>query len=107
MHIVRSSSHLLGGGYTHSTPPGCGSEDPPPKCGSGDRPGVDLETSLARPLNPLPGVWAWRPARHAGIPPALVNRMTDTCKNITLLQLHLRVVKKSHAMRLQKHLHNS
>ena len=32
---------------------------------------------------PPPWVWAWRPARHAGIPSLPVNRMTDTCKNIT------------------------
>ena len=74
-------------------PPGCGPEDNPPGCGPGDLPrpdpstsplGVGLETPQARPLNfPLgvgletppgqtpqlpPWVWAWRPARHAGIP---------------------------------------
>ena len=70
--------------------------------------GVSLETPLARPLKLPLGVgletcktcWdttptPWRPARHAGIPPARhagishppVNRITDTCKNITLSQL--------------------
>ena len=54
-----------------------------------------------------PWVWAWKPARHAGIPPPRpaarhagippamhagiplppVNRITDTCKNITLPQI--------------------
>ena len=32
-----------------------------------------LETPLARPLN-FPQVWAWKPARHAGIPPLPVAR---------------------------------
>ena len=60
---------------------------PPPGCGPGD--------PLARPLNFPSGCWPgdppWRPARHVVIPPARhagiptppVNRMTDTCKNIT------------------------
>ena len=69
-------------------------------CGPGDPPGQI-------PLNFPPWVWAWKPARHAGIPPPLletcckacwdstcnacwdstphplVDRMTDMCKNIT------------------------
>ena len=70
------------------TPPGCGPGDLPP----GQTPQLP------------PWVWAWKPARHAGIPspgkpaerhagipppppPPLVNRITDTCKNITLPQL--------------------
>ena len=70
-------------------PPGCGPGDPPgqtpqlpPGCGPGDTPGQTPQLP--------PWVWAWRPARHAGIPPAMhagipppVDRMTDTCKNIT------------------------
>ena len=50
-------------------PPRCGPGDPPlarpnfpPGCGPG-------EPSQARPLNFPPWMWAWRPARHAGIPP--------------------------------------
>ena len=31
-------------------------------------------------------------ARHAGIPPPPVNRITDTCKNITFPQLRLRAL---------------
>ena len=77
--------------------------------------GVGLETpqvwAWRHPPKPdpsmFPWVWAWRPARHAGIPPPwrparhagippamhagipppYVNRITDTCKNITLSQL--------------------
>ena len=65
---------------------------------AGIPPSVCLET---------PWMWAWRPARHAGIPPPWkpaarhagippamhagipppVNRITDTCENITLPQL--------------------
>ena len=80
-----------------------GLETPPPRYGLGEPPCVGLETT------------PWRPARHAGIPPARhagipppgdlqgmlgyhlqimlryqsphVNRITDTCKNITLPQL--------------------
>ena len=94
---------------TPTLPPGCGPGDPHPSpwlwaC----RPlGLGLET---------PQVWAWRPPRPdpetsllgAGIPPPLetcckacwdttcnacwdttppVNRITDKCKNMTLLQL--------------------
>ena len=64
-----------------STQPPPGAEPPPPQ-------GVGLETSLARspstsplgvgletpqpdPPNLPPWVWAWKPARHAGIPPPL------------------------------------
>ena len=75
-----------------TSPPGCGPGDPP----QGQTPQLS------------PWVWAWRPARHAGIPPPgdllhgmlgyhlqcmlgyqapPVNRITDTCKNITLPQL--------------------
>ena len=85
-------------------PPGCGPADPPgvglktPRCGPGDPPGcgpgdppgqtlnfplgVGLETPRARPLNfphgcgprDLQGMLGYHPP---------VDRMTDTCKNIT------------------------
>ena len=49
--------------------------------------GVGLETPGLTPQL-LPWVWAWKPAMHAGIPPPPpMNRITDTCKNITLPQL--------------------
>ena len=71
----------------------------PPRCGPGDPPGQTHQLP--------PWVWAWKPVRHAGIPPETcckacwdttcnacwdttpspVNRITDTCKNITLPQL--------------------
>ena len=87
MHTARSSSLLLRGVClsacwdTH-TPrcglgdtPGCGSGDPRcgpgdgPGCGPRDPPGVGLETCPGQTHQPPPWVWAWRPARHAGIPP--------------------------------------
>ena len=86
----------------------------PARCGPETPAGVGLETPPARPLNfPLGWAWRlpWRPAGHAGIPPARhagiqppkrpaamhagipppppMNRITDTCKNITLPQLSL------------------
>ena len=101
MLTVCSSSCVLGGGhlpqcmlgYTPPTRPG------PPAPGPGD--------TLARPLNlssgygpgETPGqtpqhppwVWAWRPSSQTPQPPPPwvwatrppVNKMTDTCKNIT------------------------
>ena len=48
------------------TPPGVGLESPTPGCGPGD--------PLSETPQPPPQVWAWRPP---------VDRMTDTCKNIT------------------------
>ena len=79
-------------------PPGVGLETPQARH-LNFPPGVGLETLQARPLNfPLgcgpgdpprwdpstsPRVWAWRPARHAGIPPPPQHEQTDTCKNIT------------------------
>ena len=58
------------------TPPG---QTPnfPPGCGPGDPPGQTPQLP--------PRVWAWRPARHAGIPPPC--GQTDTCKNITFANL--------------------
>ena len=54
-------------GYGLETPqvwawrsPGCEPGDPP-ECGSGDPPGETPQL--------LPWVWAWKPGRHAGIPP--------------------------------------
>ena len=71
MRAARSSSRLLGGVYLSvglETLSGVGLEIPP---------GVGLETPLGVGLETPPGqtpqlppwVWAWRPARHAGIPP--------------------------------------
>ena len=49
-----------------STPPGAETplleQVPPPGCGPGDPPRPD-------PPQLPPWVWAWKPARHAGIPP--------------------------------------
>ena len=68
-------------------PTGCGPGDPP-RCGPGEPPGVGLETPPGQTPQTPPWVWAWKPARHAGMPPlSPVNRITDTCKNITLPQL--------------------
>ena len=39
---------------------------------------VGLETPPDQTSQPPPWVWAWRPARHAGIPPPLVDRILDT-----------------------------
>ena len=111
MRTASSSSRLLGkGGVSLSacwdTHHPWGEPGDPPRCGPGDPSGqtpqphplgVGLETPPARPLNfppsvgqeTLPGhtpqppswVWAWRPARHAGIPPPApppVDRILDT-----------------------------
>ena len=79
-------------------PPRCGPGDPP-RCGPGDRPQPDPSTStLGVGLETCKAYWDTTPprpaARHTGIPPAMhagipppVNRITDTCKNITLPQL--------------------
>ena len=84
-------------------PPDCGPGDPhgcgpgdPLRCGLGDPPGQTPQLppgcgpgDTPRPDSQLPPwVSAWKPARHAGIPPPppLMNRMTDRCKNITLPQ---------------------
>ena len=41
----------------------------PPRCGPGDPPGCGPgDSSRPDPLT-CPQMWAWRPARHAGIPP--------------------------------------
>ena len=89
-------------------PLGVGLETPPPGLGLETPLGVGLEPPLGvgletppgqTPQLPPPRVWAWRPARHAtryagipramhaGIPPPPPNRITDTCRNITLPQL--------------------
>ena len=63
MRTARSSSRQPGGSasvHAGIHPPGVGPEPPP---------GVGLETPWPDPQAP-PGVWAWKPARHAGIPPA-------------------------------------
>ena len=90
-------------------PPGCGPGDPPGvglETPPGQTPQLPPWVWTWRPPNPP---WPdpstsqagipppWRPAaRHAGIPPAMhagipppppVNRITDTCKKITLPQL--------------------
>ena len=107
MRTTCSSSHLLRGclpqcmlEYTPQVwawkPPWVWVWRHPPRCGPGDPPRPDPSSS--------PWVWAWKPARHAGIlplpletckacwdtTPSPVNRITDTCKNITLPQLHCR-----------------
>ena len=82
MRTARSSSRRGGGVYLSAsweTPPDVALETPPGVGGPGDPPRRD-------PSIPPLGV-GWRPARHAGIPPPPVNRITDTCKNITLPQL--------------------
>ena len=50
-------------------PPGCG-PGYPPRCGPGDPP----RCGPGQTPQPHPWVWAWRPARHAGIPPP------ETCR---------------------------
>ena len=74
--------------------PGCGPGDPP-SVGPGDTPGqIPLNFLLGVGLEICKVCWDTTPqrpaARHAGIPPAMhagipppVDRMTDTCKNIT------------------------
>ena len=100
-------------------PPGCGPEDPPgcgppryepadhPKCGPGDpsRPdpstsplGVGLETPQPDPSTaPPPCMWAWTPARHAGIAPR------DLLQGI--LGYHLQCMLGYHASCEQNHRH--
>ena len=74
-----------------TSPLGVGLDQSPPNFPLGSGPG-DLPPGPDPPTLP-PWVWAWKPARHAGTrhpplgpgtPP--VNRITDTCKNITLPQ---------------------
>ena len=89
------------------TPPGCGPGDPPdqtsqlplPRCGPGDPPrpiNFPLECGPGDPPDqtsqPPPWVWAWRPARHAGIPPPppWTEFLTHASENITLPQLRYR-----------------
>ena len=111
---VHAGMHPPGVGL--ETPLGCGPGDPP-RCGPGDHPGVDLETTPGFGLETPhpsqtpqlpPWVWAWKPtrhagippsrqrpaARHAGIPPAMhagirppLDRMPDMCKNITFANI--------------------
>ena len=86
MRTARTNSRLFGGvclsacwgtplGVGLQTPLGVGLETPL-VLGLETPPGVGLETPQARPLNFPPWVWAWKPARHAGIPPP----PPDTCK---------------------------
>ena len=53
-------------------PPGCEPGDPP-RCGPGDPPGQTPQLP--------PWVWAWKPARHAGIPPSCCKACWDTTCN--------------------------
>ena len=81
MRTARRSSCLLGGvclSACWDTPPGVG-----------------LETSHNQTPQPPPWVWDWRPPLGQNPPPTSpgfghgdppVNRITDTCKNITLPQ---------------------
>ena len=73
---VHAGMHSPGVGL--ETPLGCGPGDPA-RCGPGDHPGVDLETTPGFGLETPhpsqtpqlpPWVWAWKPTRHAGIPPS-------------------------------------
>ena len=105
MRTARSSSRWMGGclpqcmlGYT--TPLGVGLETPRPNPSTFPL-GVGLETPPGQTPEALPWVWAWKPARHAGIHTPLETckacwdttfkacwdttppGQTDTCKNIT------------------------
>ena len=84
----------------HPILPGSGPEDLPPSQTPNLPLGVGLETPPLPDSSSSPWVWAWKPARHAGMPPPVpgdlqgmlgyhlpVNRIIDTCKNITLPQL--------------------
>ena len=101
---ARSSSRLLGmSASVHAgiPPPGCVPGDsPPPQCGAGDPPGQT-------PQLPPPPLWALNHPRPNPLGVGLetcnacwdtttprVNRITDTCKNITFPQLRLRAVKR-------------
>ena len=124
----------MGGGLPQCmlgyTPPGCGLGDPP-GCGPGDPPCQTPQLPLwVWAWRPPP----WRPARHAGIPPARhagipplrpaarhagippamhtgipppVNRITDTCKNITLPQLRCVEMHEKLVVRMYLHVHET
>ena len=65
-----------------TNPPRCGPGDPPPQGQTPQLGPGDLQGMLGYHHPP------WRPAtRHAGIPSPPANRITDTCKNITLPKL--------------------
>ena len=120
MHTACSSSHWGMSASVHAGihTPWVWVWSPPPRCEPGDPPGQTPQLPpwvwAWRPPWPDPSTYplvrAWKPARHAGIPPPLeicckacwdttcnacwdtnppshVNRITDTCKNITLPQL--------------------
>ena len=111
MHTACSSSHLLGGclpqcmlGYTHThphhtppcgpgDPPGCGPRDSPGQTPQPPPPGCGLETPPSQTPQPPPWVWAWKPVRHARIPPhppplQWTEFLTHASENITLPHLH-------------------
>ena len=99
-HAGSATASAAGGGYypCWEIPPGCGSGDLP-GVGLDPPPGKGLEIPLWPDPSTPPWVWAWRPARHAGIlpspsrparhagippamhdgipPPPTMNRMTD------------------------------
>ena len=86
MHTARSSSRLRGGSasvHAGIHPPGVGLETPPRPDPSTFSLDVDLKTCKACLDTPT------------------VNRITDTCKNITFPQLRLRVVTKQYNYRPQ------
>ena len=109
MHTAHSSNHLLGRGclpqymlgyplgvgletppgQTPQLPPGCGPGDPqarplnfPSGCGSGDLQGI----LGYHPPGDLQGMLGYHLQCMLGYHPPPVNRMTDRCKNDTLLQ---------------------
>ena len=93
MRTARSSSHQPGdGGVCLSacwdTPPGVNLETPPWPDPSSSPLGVGLETCKACWDTPPPGDLQGMLGYH----PPPVNRITDTCKNITFPQLRLRAV---------------
>ena len=79
MRTARSSSRYRGGlhnpleqrsPFWSRYPPGCGPGDTPETRSSSTSPlVVGLETPQPDPPQLPPLVWAWKPARHAGIPP--------------------------------------
>ena len=73
---------------TPQLPPGSEPGDPPPARPLNFPPGSGPGDPPGQTPQPPPWVWAWRPARHAGIPPPRWTEfLTHTSENITLPQL--------------------